>query len=386
MDLKISSNNRTNYLPQFLHNSGYEVEVVTTNFNHHRKLHQIEIEKRDYKFTVLDEPGYSKNVSLKRLLSIRRYKKNLNTYLSIHDSVDFVYCFLPPHSIANVGYKFVKRINAEFIIDVRDLWPEAFKMIVKNKLLYEILFSPFTLQANSIYRKADKIIAVSETYLNRARKCNKHAKSEVIYLGTSFSEVDSIIEKGPEVVKKDTEFWIAYAGTIGNSYDIGTLLRAYKLILDDGNFNIKLHILGSGPLEEKFKIMDRELKTNVSFHGRISYADMILFIKKADILVNVLVDNAPQSIINKHMDYAAVGVPVVSTQVTQEYVNMINDYKVGINVANDAVELKIAIMHLYRDNELRILMGSNHRKMGELLFNRDIIYKKIPRLLNSENI
>jgi len=57
MDLKISSNNRTNYLPQFLHDNGYDVEVVTTDFNHHRKEHVKETEPRKYKLTLLHELG-----------------------------------------------------------------------------------------------------------------------------------------------------------------------------------------------------------------------------------------------------------------------------------------------------------------------------------------
>lgn len=381
MDLKISSNNRTNYLPQFLHEEGFQVEVVTTNFNHHRKTHQNQIEARDYKFTVLDEPGYSKNVSLKRLLSINKYKRNLSRYLNTHDKVDYVYCFLPPHSIANVGYKYAKKVNAEFIIDVRDLWPEAFKMIIKNKLIYKLIFAPFTFYANRIYGKADKIIAVSETYLNRAKKHNKNAQGEIIYLGTSFSEVDKIIACGPEVIKGENEFWIAYAGTLGNSYDIGTLIKAYKSLMDEGYSNIKLHILGSGPFEKKFRQMDKELKTNVIFHGRISYSNMILFIKKADILINVLVDNAPQSIINKHMDYAAVGVPVISTQKTLEYVQMLEQYNAGLSIDNDFKALKMAILQLYSNKELRVLLGENHRKMGEKLFDRDIIYHKLSSFL-----
>lgn len=382
MDLKISSNNRTNYLPQFLHNNGYDVEVVTSNFNHHRKLHQKQIEQRDYKFTVLDEPGYSKNVSIKRLISIRKYKRNLKIYLSNHEPVDYVYCFVPPHSIANEGHKFAKRIHAEFIIDVRDLWPEAFRMIFKNPLIYDIITFPLTLSANSIYRKADKIIAVSETYLNRAKMCNNTAPSEVVYLGTSFSEVDNIIRNEPKAIKAEQEFWIAYAGTIGNSYDLETLIKAYRLIIDEGLSNIKLHILGSGPLEDKVKSLDLQLNTNVVFHGRVSYSNMISFIKNADVVINVLVDNAPQSIINKHMDYAAVGIPVVSTQTTKEYVDLIELFKAGINVNNTPLDLKDAIVCLYNDTELRHKMGINHRRMGELLFNRDKIYSKIISMLN----
>ena len=122
MDLKISSNNRTNYLPQFLHDNGYDVEVVTTNFNHHRKEHVNKAEDRDYGMTLLNEKGYTKNVSFKRLISINSYKRNLKKYLLNNRKVDVVYAFVPPHSIAQVAHKYAKRVGAKFVIDVRDLW------------------------------------------------------------------------------------------------------------------------------------------------------------------------------------------------------------------------------------------------------------------------
>lgn len=58
--------------------------------------------------------------------------------------------------------------NVRFIIDIQDLWPEAFKMVFKLPIVSDIVFAPFNFLANGIYKRADEIIAVSDTYVNRA--------------------------------------------------------------------------------------------------------------------------------------------------------------------------------------------------------------------------
>ncbi len=375
MDLKISSNNRTNYLPQFLHNKGYDVEVVTSDFNHHKKEHVTEVEKRDYKFTVLHELGYKKNVSIKRILSIYVYKKNLKKYLRGIKQADYVLTFVPPHSIARVACKFAKKIGAKLIIDIRDLWPEAFKIIIRNNFLYKLLFFPLIIQANLSYKSADTLTAVSATYINRGLKSNNKANYKVIYIGTSIAEFDKFVSDRIIINKPTDEIWAAYAGTLGNSYDLDTVFQAFEIVKLDNNPKIVLHILGSGPKFNELVAKAKKMEINCVFHGRISYPEMVAFLSYCDIVLNPLVKNAPQSIINKHADYAAAGLPVISTQETEEYVNLINDKNIGFNVkCGDSQDFARKLQILAKNEHLRKLMGLNHRNVAETLFDRDIIY------------
>ena len=383
MDLKISSNNRNNYLPQFLRDNGYDVELIVSNFNHHRKEHVKESEERNYKCTILPEIGYKKNVSIKRIFSIRSYVKSLKKYLKTKEPVDYVISFVPDHGVAQAAAKYAKRVGAKFIIDVRDVWPETFIIALKSKLLYNLVCWPLVLKANKTYKIADEVVAVSETYLKRALSVNKKVKEgHVIYLGTSFSEFDSFAKKAEEIHKEENEIWLMYTGTIGNSYDLDSLFRAYRLILDEGYTNVKLHVLGNGPLEEKYHKLDKELNTKIIFYGRRPYSEMAAYLKKADIVINPLVKGAGQSIINKHADYAASGVPVVSTQTTQEYIDLLSKYNAGLTAKNEDVnDLKDKIIYLIDNPQIRLEMGKNHRRMGEELFDRDKIYDEFLYIL-----
>ena len=101
-----------------------------------------------------------------------------------------------------------------------------------------------------------------------------------------------------------------------------------------------------------------------------------------DIAMNPIMCGAAQSIINKHADYAAAGIPVISTQESQEYKGLVDSYAMGINCKNgDAEALARAIENLSLLSELRIKMGGNARKCAEEKFDRNYIYNGIIRII-----
>ena len=59
----------------------------------------------------------------------------------------------------------------------------------------------------------------------------------------------------PAVEKPAGEFWITYAGTLGTSYDIPTLIRAADLLKKRGENDIRVMLLGDGPLRGEFQVL-----------------------------------------------------------------------------------------------------------------------------------
>lgn len=103
---------------------------------------------------------------------------------------------------------------------------------------------------------------------------------------------------------------------------------------------------------------------------------------KSDIAVNPIVKGAAQSIINKHADYAAAGLPVVNTQECQEYRNLLNSYECGINCEVDSVnQVAKALQELIENPQMRKQMGSNSRRMAEERFDRRNTYPQIVRVI-----
>ena len=190
-------NSRFTYILNMLDHKKNQLELVTSNFRHStktkREYSHKELSKVPYKITLLDEPGYKKNVSIKRFYSHKILSINLKKYLKKIDKPDLIYCAVPSLDLAKEAAKYAKNNNIRFIIDVQDLWPEAFRMVLKIPIIKDIVFFPLTLKANYIYKNADDIIAVSETYANRASKVNKKYNNKLsVFLGTDLENFDKI--------------------------------------------------------------------------------------------------------------------------------------------------------------------------------------------------
>ncbi|MCD7993285.1 MAG: glycosyltransferase family 4 protein, partial [Clostridia bacterium] len=335
-----------------------------------------------YKYTMLPEPGYPRNVCLRRFYSHHVFGKNLSKYLEEMKKPDVIIAAVPSLDVGTVVGNYCSKYKIPFIVDIQDLWPEAFKLVLKIPVVNEIVFLPMTLQANHFYGQADRIVAVSETYMQRGLENNKKDQNGLcVYLGTDLGKFDENCKK-VSIEKHDGEIWIAYAGTLGHSYNIEMIFDALNQLLDRVGQNVVFHIFGDGPYLKRFQGYAKKCKIPSVFHGRVAYPVMAAHLCKADIVVNPIVKGAAQSIINKHADYAAAGLPVVNTQECREYRSMLEFYGCGINCEVESVEqVAEALQELIENPEKRKRMGTNSRWMAEERFDRRNTYQQIVKVI-----
>lgn len=376
---KKSSRYRT--MANVLCDGGYDVEVVSSDFRHQTKRHRDATSLNDeslYKITLLHEPGYKKNISLRRIYSHHCFAEEVVEYLKKRKKPDIIIVSVPSLSVGSAVTKFAEENNIKLIIDIQDLWPEAFKMVLNIPIVSDILFFPMMLQANKIYARADKVMAVSQTYVDRGLSQNKKDdKGLAVFIGTDSKLVAEATE-GKLVEKPDSEFWIGYIGALGHSYDIKLIIDAIRILNDRGINNILFKVMGEGMLLDEFKEYAHTQQVNCEFTGFIEYGDMMVNLRACDVAVNPIVGKSVASIINKVSDYAMVGVPVINTQNSPEYRKLIEDYNCGINCENgNAQAVADAIEKLYKDAELKRQMGENASKLAKEKFDRNVIYKRI---------
>lgn len=385
-----NSNARFTYICDLIDKEKYDVELIASSFAHvekkqREKIKEEQVKDLDYKITLIDEPGYPKNVCIKRILSHKKFGENVRKYiLNSEVKPDVIYCAVPSLGVSNECAKLAKEFGAKFIIDIQDLWPEAFKMVFKIPVVKDILFLPLELKANKVYSSADGIVAVSDTYVERAAKVNeKYKQKAAVFLGTDLESFDEAKAKN-EVKYDDDLIRIAYIGMLGSSYDINTVIDAIKILNDKGINNLLFVVMGDGPRLEEFKKYAEDKKVKCEFTGRLPYDEMVGKLCSCDIAVNPIVKDAAQSIINKVGDYAAAGLPVLNTQESMEYRNLIDDYKAGLNVLNNnAQDLSSKIEKLYNDKNLIKELGANNRKLAEDKFDRKKTYIKIKEIIES---
>lgn len=361
--------------------SNIKVEMVTTSFSHRiKKQRHVEkalLNEMSYKLTMLNEPGYKRNVSLRRFYSHYKMGKSLNRYLKQRKKPELIYCSVPSLDVAYVAMKYARKSNIPFMIDIQDLWPEAFKMVFNLPIISDCIFYPMQRKANQIYKAADEIIAVSETYLQRGLRVNHKAERGLsVFLGTDLAKFDELAQTH-RVHKEENEIWITYIGTLGHSYDLTTIMKAIDKLICKGEKGIKFMVLGDGPLKEKFEEEAKKLRIPACFLGRIEYGEMAGYLKASDIAINPITQGAAQSIINKVGDYAAAGIPVISTQECPEYKELVTKYKIGYNCKLEVNEIADALGDLIKHPEKRRKMGMNNRLLASEKFDRAKTYVQI---------
>ena len=380
---------RFRYLCDFLTEAGYQVDLITTTFQHWEKSQRDmeKIKKEDYQFGIkfIYEPGYKKNVDLKRIRSHKIAAKNLTALLEKEGDYDLLYAEIPPNDVALAAAEYAKRRGIPFVADVNDLWPEAMRMVLDIPVVSSILFHPLQRDAEKVYSLVSGVIGTSDEYRDRPFQNQKReVPKATVYVGNEISEFDKGAEENDSLVTKaEREFWVSYAGTIGTSYDIRTMVLAAKELAGRGRQDIRIKILGGGPMKEELEALARERQIyNVEFVGYAPYDKMAAYLKKSDILVNSFIRKAPQSIVTKIGYYRDAGRVMINTCMSPEFRRKVEADGFGVNIEPEDVKiLADAIEDLYENEEKRLEMGKKARKIAEEQFDRPKSYRKIVELI-----
>lgn len=360
---------------------GHRVRIVTSDFIHSAKQHVSGITKcKGHDMVTLHEPGYRKNISLRRFYSHHALAKNLKKWLKTIEKPDVIYCAVPSLDFAYEAARYARQNGIKFVVDIQDLWPEAFEMVVNIPLVSKLAFSGLRIRADFIYRTADRVVAVSQTYADRALEVSQKCHSgDAVFLGTDIERFDSFRREKSPLEKKEDEIWLGYVGTLGYSYDLETVMDAMDLSRDVPEYhNLRFVVVGDGPLREKFQSYAQKKGVNARFLGMLPYPQMVAVLTQCDIAVNPIKRGSAGSIINKHGDYAAAGIPVVNSQEAPEYRRLVEERNMGRNCrCQDAQDMAKKLRELVRSPELRKTMGDNARACALELFHRGRTYQKI---------
>lgn len=350
---------RFRYLCEFLVKKGYEVDLITTTFQHwEKKQRDLEsVDQKSYPFGIkfIYEPGYRKNIDLRRVRSHKIAAENLRKLLEKEGDYDLIYAEIPPNDVALAAAEYAHRNKIPFVADVNDLWPEAMRMVFDIPIVSDLLFYPLKRDAEKVYSLTSGVIGTSDEYRDRPFLNQKRdVLKETVYVGNEISVFDREAEQhADEVQKEEGTFWVTYAGTIGTSYDIRTMVLAAEELMKQGKTKIRFQILGDGPTREMLENLAKERKIqNVKFTGYVPYEQMAAYLVKSDVLINSFVRKAPQSIVTKIGDYLAAGKPMINTCMSPEFRKKVEQDGFGINIEpEDVRELVNAVEWMYENEE-----------------------------------
>lgn len=366
--------NRFWYLAELLSQS-HNVLLITSNFKHYdksfRRPEDAEAASQGrLKVMLLEESGYGKNVSLGRLASHHRFVRHFEKWLENcrPGEQDIVYSAYPLIATNLLLGKHKARLGYKLIVDVQDVWPESFSSVVPflKKIPHKLL--PFASRANRAYRYADALVAVSQTYLDRAKEANPNVPGEAVYIGADIPKLDAV----PAKDFGDDKTRLFYLGTLSYSYDVETVCKGVRKLLDDGE-NVELHIMGGGPDLEKLKQYENHA---IKFYGYLPYSEMMSIAKGCDIAVNAIHSHAMQSVTNKLSDYMALQKPVLNSQTNAEVLDLLNLLPHANYRSGDVDSFVQAAKDILKRKNDPVQSDEIVRR-----FKRDVAYQKIVNLI-----
>ena len=370
---------RVYYIAERFARAGYDTELIVSDFQHWQKAYRTAQEQREaikaapFRLTFLHGLAYKRNIEPRRIAGYLQLGRRLASYLAGRE-YDLLYCLIPDNYLAYRAVRVFEDRGLPRAVDVEDLWPEAMRLVLDIPVLSDLLLYPFAYYAKKVYRSADAVVGSSDTYRDEPLKYGvKPPRAVTVYVGTDLADFDrGAGEAAPRAQQKQPgEFWVTYAGTLGASYDIFTLIEAARLLRERGD-PVTVQLLGDGPMRAEFEAAAAKTGADVRFQGFLPHDDMAAYLRRSDVAVNSLVRKAAQSIVSKIGDYLAAGIPMINTGLDPEFRKKTETDGFGVNVPpEDPKALADAIAALKRYPALAAEMGARARAVCEAQFDRE---------------
>lgn len=372
---------RYTFLATLLVERGFDVDFITSGFQHwekrQRDLATFDTSMHAFNVKFIAEPSYPANMCPQRIWAHHVMAKHVTAYFDADHDYDLIYCQIPPNDVTLAVGRSAKRYGIPFVVDVNDLWPEAFRIALDVPVLSDIAFAPFERQARRAYALADAVVGTSDEYAARPfRDRAEDIPKLVVYVGNDLEEFDAgAAENVGSVEKPEGEVWVAYAGNISALYDLETLVEAVA-IAAKAHPELRLKILGDGPERASVEAAVERTGAPAELLGYMPYRVMAAWLKASDMVVNSLVANAPQSVPTKIGDYLASGRPMINTSMNVEFREKVVRDGFGVNVVpGDAEGLARVICELVEDEAGRARMGRVARELAAAQFDRPHSYE-----------
>lgn len=305
--------------------AGHKVVYWSADFSHAykraRDVAALAGRHEGFELRLVHEPPYPKNICLRRLWSHWRFARNWLAAVRAEvkglkeQGPDVLIVSSPPLALGAAARAFCRCTGAKLVIDIQDAWPETFQRVVPRFLLL-----PLTRLARRNYRAADAITAVSRRYLDLARAYGATCPQHLCYHGIARSP-NSPTPNSPTPNSPTTR--LAYIGNMSLSYDLATVVAVVRDRTD-----LSLDLAGAGPDEAALKAQAADCD-RIRFHGYLDENALRELLLQSDAGIIPMFPESQVGIPGKLADYAAAGLPVVSS-LLGETLDLLVRYRAGV--------------------------------------------------------
>ena len=280
--------------------AGHRVVLWTSDFSHARKAKRASGrggggDAGGVEVRLIPTPPYRSTVSLARVRSHRAYARAWRLLaVGAAPGPDLVVTSAPTLSAASAALDIGRACGAKVAVDVMDAWPETFERLAPRGFgwLARLALAPLRATARRLYREADLVTGVAARY----RALTGRADYHLAYHGIEgVGAADGVRPPHPgEAIR------LVYAGNLGRTYDLGTVVRAVE-----ANADFELDVAGFGVFSSACP--------RVRFHGLLSGPDLDDLLKRCDVGLVPMTAESWVGVPYKFCDYAKAGLAIVSS-------------------------------------------------------------------------
>lgn len=358
--------NRLKLVKEILYEKGYEVTILTADFNH---INKKKVENKNESCIYIKVPKYKKNLSFSRINSHIQFGREVSNYIVSH-SPDLIYLLLPPNNIAKYCLEYKKsNPSSIYIIDIIDLWPESMPIPFWFK---KFLLSFWGKLRDLSLKEADFIFTECQLYQTILRESMPNLNFATLPLYKEESKAFRTLKKSNIFIKKDTynELNLAYLGSINHILDMNSISSIIRKFNNKG-IVCNLHVIGDGVKRNEFLSVAKSSGANVIYYGKIfDELEIYKIFSNCDYGLNMMKPSVAVGLTIKSIDYLSIGLPLINN-IKGDTWNLVETDMIGINYSGDSEELytKIITSDL---NQFKI----NSRKCFEKNFTSDV-FKEI---------
>jgi len=277
---------------------------------------------------------------------------------------DVILASSPPLPVAAAAALVAKRHRVPWVMDVRDLWPEA--AVALGELSNARLLALAERLERWLYEDATAVVTVTEPFRGLiAEKTSDPEKISLIPNGTTRLWIDGAkLEPDRRSLElPESQFLWTYAGNVGPAQGLEAAVDAAAALGDE----FRLLVLGDGPALGRLRERAQAAAPDrVVFRGQVAPEEAVRHLRASDALL-VPLSGHPilrTFVPSKLFDFCAVGRPVI-VAAAGEPARLSEAAGAAIPVApDDADQLAAALRRLRGDPELRDRLGAAGRAFG----------------------
>jgi glycosyltransferase involved in cell wall biosynthesis len=318
---------RTGILSQLMADEGHEVTWWTSSFNHtkraQRTTEQMAVRvSPNLTIRIVPEPGYSKSVSVRRILSHATCARRFRKMAMADPRPDVILVSYPTIELSRAAIRLGKKMDVPVVVDIRDLWPDIFLQIFPRGLrgLGKLCLWPYDYFARQVFRNADAIVAITAGIRDWGLT---KAGREPGPLDRDFP-FGYAAQEAPDPEATDARaFWasrgvtddnwnICFFGAIGKQTRFEPVIQAARLLQEELP-QVRFIICGTGEMLPEYEQMAKGL-SNVLFPGWVdkNQINTLMALSQMGLTAYPSSEDFLLSIPNKPIEYLSAGLPILS--------------------------------------------------------------------------